>query len=139
MYEPRSGGKTPLIAVGFSEGLVAPIVELVISALATAVSAVSSATGSPNLMWFFVVFATMDLLRNVVGCLLHTQYAIGHVAGSLIGIVICYSSISLINSEIANSSLTTTIILTLCLTVGVVIALLRWVYSNRNSSTEFSY
>lgn len=114
MFEQRSRGKTPIIIVGFGEGLVSPVIELLISGLITAFSAVSSATGAPNLTWFFVVFATIDLLRNIAGCLLHTQYAIGHVVGSIFGIAICYSSINLINREVASSSLLTTLVMTGC-------------------------
>ncbi len=114
-----------------------PIIELLISYMVIAVSAISSATGAPNLSWFFVVFASADLLRNVAGCLLHTQYALGHVAGSIVGIAICYSSISLISKEVAIASLQTTIILTVSLLFGIFLAALRWKATKRNSSSEY--
>jgi flagellar biosynthesis protein FliR len=137
LFEQRGRGKTPLIIVGFGEGLVGPVVELMISGLITAVVAVSSATGAPNMTWFFGLFATADLVRNIVGCILHTQYAIGHVAGSIFGIAICYGGISLINKEVADSSLLTVVILTVSLVIGIIVGVLRW--KGKASNSELGY
>ena len=137
MFEQRSENKKPFIIVGLGEGLIAPIVELLISGLITAANTISSATGCPNLTLFFVLFALMDLVRNIVGCLLHTQYAIAHVIGSIFGIAICYSTISLVNTKVANSSLLTTAILTVSLAIRAIIGLFRWRHDR--STSDFGY
>lgn len=137
MYENRYRNNTPLFIVGLGEGLVAPIVELLISGLVTAINAISSATGIPSFTWFIALFLLIDLARNILGCLWHTQYAIGHIIGSIFGIILCYGTVSLVNKEIANSSLLTTAILTISLAIGVVIAFLRW--KNNRRASDFGY
>ncbi|MGA2681855.1 MAG: hypothetical protein ABSF44_08660 [Candidatus Bathyarchaeia archaeon] len=129
--------RTPPIVIGFAEGLLAPIFELVISILVASAIAINSATGSPNLTWVISLFFLMDFARNVISCLLHTQYAIGHVAGSIFGIILFYGAISFVSREVANSSLLITIILIVSLFVGVCIAVWQGIRNNRNSETRY--
>jgi hypothetical protein len=132
------GSKTPPIVLGFAEGLIAPVVELVIGVWVTALTAIGSAMGTPNVTGFIALFSIVDVLRNIIACLLHTQFAIGNVIGNIFGIFLFYGSISSLSSEAANSSLLLTIILTISLIVGVCITIWRSRNSDSYVSNNFS-
>jgi hypothetical protein len=119
------GNNYPPIVAGFIEGLFAPVVELVVGVIITSLTAASSAMGALNMTGLIALISIVDILRNILSCLLHTQFAIGNVMGNIFGIVFFYGAISYVSSEAANSSLLLTIILAISLLVGVVITIWR--------------
>jgi hypothetical protein len=120
-----NGTNTPPIIAGFIEGLLAPVVELIIAVMVTALNAVNSATGSPDITWFIALFSIMEILRSIFACILHTEFAIGNVIGNVFGIIIFYGAVSTISSEAANSSLLLTIILIISLILGIFLTIWR--------------
>jgi len=115
----------PPVVGGFIEGLLAPIIELVIDVFVTGLNSISSAAGAANVFWFIVLFSIIDLLRNVIACSLHTQFAIGNIFGNIFGIFLFYEAIGAVSSEAANYSLPLTIILAISLITGVFITVWR--------------
>jgi len=124
MYESR---KTPAIILGFVEGFLAPVFELVIGILIGASllvsSSMSSATGTPSLSNYisliFTIIAGVDILRNIFASLMHTQFAIGNVVGNVFGLFIFYGAIHVVSPESANSSMFWTIVMLFSLIIGI--------------------
>jgi hypothetical protein len=116
-----SSSDYPPIVAGFVEGLLAPIFELVFCVLVTALNAVSSATGSPNLALFVALLSIMDIVRNIALGLSHSQFAIGNAVGNVFGLFLFYGAISSVSNEAANNSLLLTVILVVSLVIGIVI------------------
>lgn len=129
-----SKNEYPPIVAGFIEGLLAPVFELIIDVFITALNSVSSATGAPNFLWFIALFSIIDIVRNIIVCLSHSQFAIGNVIGNILGIVLFYGAISSVSQEAANSSLLLTIILTVSLIIGIVLTI--WRNIRINSQTD---
>lgn len=131
--------RPPAIIAGFTEGLFAPVVELVVGFMIGAVLLVSdtmsSATGTPNmsnsLNLVFIVISIVDILRNIFVSLSHSQFALGNVAGNVVGLFIFYGAISTVSPESANSSLLWTIVLLISLIVGI--ALTVWKARQENN------
>lgn len=123
MYEGR---KTPAIILGFAEGFLAPVIELVVGIMIGATllisDTMSSTTGTSSLSNYitliFTIIACVDILRNIIISLSHTQFAIGNVAGNIVGLFIFYGAIHVVSLESANSSLFWTIVMLLSLIIG---------------------
>jgi len=124
MYESR---KTPAIVLGFAEGFLAPVIELVagimIGAFLLVSSSIGAATGIPSLSNYtsliFTTIACVDILRNIFASLMHAQFAIGNVVGNVFGLLIFYGAIRVISPESANSSIFWTIVMLLSLIIGI--------------------
>lgn len=124
-------GSVPRFVGGLIEGFFAPVVELVVGVLIgasiTISDTMSSATGtqnvSPNISLIFTVIAVVDILRNIISCLFHTQWAIGNVIGNIFGLFVFYNAISFVSPESADSALFWTIVMTASLVIGVVITI----------------
>jgi hypothetical protein len=118
----RSRETSPYI-VGFFEGLLSPVLELVIgtmiSAMITAVNTLSTATGAPNLSWAIGLASLFDFLRNILSNYAHPELATGNVVGNIFGLFLFYSAISQVSSGDANSIVLSVIILTTSWIVGV--------------------
>lgn len=122
-----SSNRTPAIFVGFGEGFLAPIVELVVGVLIGATllvsETVSSATGTANIPnnigLTFTIIASVDIIRNIIISFSHSQFAIGNIAGNICGLFLFYGSISVVSPESANSSVFWTIIMLISLIIGV--------------------
>lgn len=119
------GNDYPPIVAGFIEGSFAPVVELVVGVMITSLTAVSSAMGAPNMVGLIALVSIVDILRNTLSRLLHTQFAMENVIGNIFGIVFFYSAIGYVSPEAANSSLLLTMILAISLLVGVIITIWR--------------
>jgi hypothetical protein len=120
----------PPIIEGFTEGLFAPLFELIVDVFVTALNSISSATGASSMVWFIALFSIMDVLRNAVVCYFHSQFAIGNVFGNILGILLFYGAIKTVSPEAATSSLLLTIILVISLIIGIFVT--AW----RAASTE---
>jgi hypothetical protein len=119
------GSNTPPIVAGFIEGLLAPLSELLIGIIITALNAVNSAMGSPNLSGFIALISIVDFVRNILLGLSASQFALGNLIGNIFGIVLFYGLISSVSSEAANYSMLLTIILAISWGVGAYLWLLR--------------
>ncbi len=119
--------QTPILA-GFVEGLFAPVIELVVGVMIGAVlfvsDTMSSVAGTPSMSntiaLTFTLIAIVDIIRNIVVSFLHSQFAIGNVAGNILGLFIFYSAISTVSPESANSSVFWTAIMLVSLIIGIV-------------------
>lgn len=86
---PRNNKEPPIIA-GFIEGLLAPVFELLFCVVITALNAVSSTMGSPNLLGFVALLSIIDVVRNIGLGLSKSQFATGHLIGSIFGILLFF-------------------------------------------------
>lgn len=123
--------KPPAIITGFTEGLLAPVVELImgfmVGAMLLVSDAVSSIAGMPNpsnsLNLIFTAIVLVDFLRNILVSLSHNQFAIGNVAGNIFGLFLFYGAIASVSPESANSSLIWTIAMLFSLIVGIALTI----------------
>lgn len=72
---------------GFADGLFAPVIELLfgvyLGIAITVANTMSAATGTPNSsanisLILGIIFA-VDILRNIISCLMHTSFAFGNI------------------------------------------------------------
>ena len=86
-----------------------------------------STTGGPSasnyLALIFTIIVTVDILRNIISSLSHTQFAVGNVIGNIFGLFVFYGAISVVSPESANSSLFWTIVMFVSLIVGILLTL----------------
>jgi len=112
----------PRIVSGFIEGLLSPVLELIFGVFVTALNSISSSAAASSMVGFIALFSVMDVLRNVLACYFHSQFAIGNVLGNVLGILLFYGAIKTISPEAATSSLPLTIILIISLIMGIFVA-----------------
>lgn len=115
------------IVGGFFEGLLAPILELIIALIVagfmTTFESLQSITGASTVVLsyseYIALIGLIDILRNVLFNVLHPGIATGNVLGSICGIFLFYSVIVSASPDAAGSVLITTVILFVSWLLGV--------------------
>lgn len=124
MHELRKGQSYPPIIAGFLEGLVAPVVELVVVSIISAFIRAANSINAPSTpLWLLLVgFLLVDYVRNVIVGLVGGSFAIGSLAGNILGLILFYNVVSVVSQEAATDSLLLTIALGGSLVLGAVLA-----------------
>jgi hypothetical protein len=112
---------------GFFEGLFAPLGELMISlAFTIGFTTIESTGGDPwMLVLFMIVLGAVDVLRNIIIGLRHSAFTVGHIIGSVFGLMIFLAALASISADASAYSLALTIILIVSFCVGVGVAIYR--------------
>jgi hypothetical protein len=115
----------PPIFLGFSEGLLMPITELISVTIISSFTLVSHGIGISSFEFslLLVGLVIFDFARNIAIGLTHSQFATGNAIGAIFGIAIFYSSINLISPEAATDSLLLTVALVVSLAIGMIVAI----------------
>lgn len=126
---PGHGGQsdTPPIIGGFIVGLLAPVFELIGSLMWSAFrSAAPDIWGTGILLSGAVIIVVVDLFRNVIIGLSRSEFAVGNVFGSIIGLILFGGVIFQDSGEAFFES----VLLTLALTGSFVLSLYLTFFSD---------
>lgn len=122
-----SENRTPPIIAGFIEGLMLPVVELMLTVLFLAgIKVVETANeDSSFLILTFIILGIADFARNILIGISTNQFATGSFIGNVFGLILFYSAISSVSQEAATQSVLLTIVLGISLGVGVYLRYFR--------------
>ncbi len=114
--------RDPPVLVGFGQGLVAPLLELIASVLiSTSLKTAETINASSSMYMYAItgIVILIDFVRNILLGLSRSEFALGNLIGNIIGIIIFYAAIASISQEAATQSILLTITLGVSYAVGL--------------------
>ncbi len=111
----------PPIILGFIEGLMAPILEVLIVMLLLVGSLIQQATNvnSPNIPLMASIFLIVDFVRNIIIGLSRSQFAVGNAIGNFLGLWLFLGVIGSVSPEAATNSILLAVALFFSLGISV--------------------